>query len=157
MLIRRYQRSDSDAVVRLSLRAWAPVFASIKEVMDPDLYEVFYPEGWRSSQRDAIEAALSQQDAWVAEQEGTVIGFVSVVLHDAHRMGEIHMVAVDPDYQANGVGTALIEHATDWMRKSGMVVAMVETGGDPGHSPARHVYERTGFGLLPVARYFKRL
>jgi hypothetical protein len=34
---------------------------------------------------------------------------------------------------------------------------MVETGGDPGHAPARHVYEKTGFTLLPIARYFKAL
>jgi hypothetical protein len=34
---------------------------------------------------------------------------------------------------------------------------MVETGGDPGHAPARHTYEKSGFQLLPVARYFKKL
>jgi hypothetical protein len=34
---------------------------------------------------------------------------------------------------------------------------MVETGGDPGHAPARHVYERANYTLFPVARYFKAL
>jgi hypothetical protein len=34
---------------------------------------------------------------------------------------------------------------------------MVETGGDPGHAPARRTYERSGFTLLPIARYFKNL
>jgi hypothetical protein len=34
---------------------------------------------------------------------------------------------------------------------------MAETGGDPGHAPARAVYERAGFTLLPVARYFRTL
>jgi hypothetical protein len=38
-----------------------------------------------------------------------------------------------------------------------MTVAMVETGGDPGHAPARHTYEKQGFRLFPVARYFKKL
>jgi hypothetical protein len=38
-----------------------------------------------------------------------------------------------------------------------MRVAMVETGGDPGHAAARHVYERAGYRLLQVARYFKEL
>lgn len=38
-----------------------------------------------------------------------------------------------------------------------MSVAMVETGGDPGHERARHTYEKAGFELLPAARYFKKL
>jgi hypothetical protein len=40
---------------------------------------------------------------------------------------------------------------------AGMSIAMVETGGDPGHAPARHTYEKVGFELFPVARYFKKL
>jgi GNAT superfamily N-acetyltransferase len=51
----------------------------------------------------------------------------------------------------------LIEFALDWMRDAGMSIAMVETGGDPGHGPARRAYEKAGFGLWPVARYFKKL
>jgi len=38
-----------------------------------------------------------------------------------------------------------------------MSIAMVETGGDPGHERARHTYEKVGFELFPVARYFKKL
>jgi RimJ/RimL family protein N-acetyltransferase len=38
-----------------------------------------------------------------------------------------------------------------------MAVAMVETGGDPGHAASRRTYEKAGFVLLPIARYFKML
>lgn len=38
-----------------------------------------------------------------------------------------------------------------------MSVAMVETGGEPGRARSRHTYEKAGFELLPVARYFKKL
>lgn len=157
MTIRPYDDSDAEAVVCLSLRAWAPVFVSIEQAMDLEVYRAFYPDGWRASQRAAVEAALAEQDVWVAERDGAPVGFVSIVLHREDSMGEIHMVAVDPDYQAGGVGTALTEHAVDWMRRAGMAVAMVETGCDPGHAPARRTYERAGFGLHPVARYFKKL
>ncbi len=44
-----------------------------------------------------------------------------------------------------------------WLRRSGMRVAMVETGGDPGHTPARRVYEKTGYTVLPVSWYFQAL
>ena len=67
------------------------------------------------------------------------------------------MLAVDPDAQGRGIGTALTEVATSWLREAGMMVAMVETGSDPGHAPARRVYEKAGYRLLPVARYFKAL
>ena len=67
------------------------------------------------------------------------------------------MLAVDPDDQGRGIGTALTEFVTGWLREAGMTVAMVETGGDLGHAPARHVYEKANYTLLPVARYFKAL
>jgi hypothetical protein len=43
------------------------------------------------------------------------------------------------------------------MKDAGMSIAMVETGGDPGHEKARQTYEKVGFELFPVARYFKKL
>jgi GNAT superfamily N-acetyltransferase len=67
------------------------------------------------------------------------------------------MLAVDPDHQTGGIGTALMEFALDRLKDAGMRIAMVETGGDPGHAPARRTYERAGFTLLPIARYFKNL
>jgi hypothetical protein len=38
-----------------------------------------------------------------------------------------------------------------------MDIAVVETGGDPGHAPARALYEASGFTHLPIARYFRLL
>jgi hypothetical protein len=43
------------------------------------------------------------------------------------------------------------------MRSHGMDIAVVETGGDPGHAPARAAYEGAGFTVLPIARYFRLL
>ena len=154
MTIRSY--ADPDAVVRLSLRARAPVFESVEGAMDPEVYHAFYPD-WQESQRAAVRAALAGPHVWVAERDGAPVGFVSVRLHRDDGMGEVHMVAVDPDHQAEGVGKALVDAAVDWMREAGMAVAMVETGGDPGHAPARRTYERAGFRALPVARFFKKL
>jgi GNAT superfamily N-acetyltransferase len=67
------------------------------------------------------------------------------------------MVAVLTDFQGRGIGSALIEFAPCWMKDAGMPVAMVETGGVTGHQRARHTYEKVGFELWPVARYFKKL
>jgi hypothetical protein len=51
----------------------------------------------------------------------------------------------------------LTAFALERMKDAGMSVAMVEAGGDPGNAPARRTYEKAGFGLLPVTRYFKKL
>lgn len=67
------------------------------------------------------------------------------------------MVAVDPAWQRNGIGARLTSFAVRWMKDRGMAVAMVETGADPGHAPARRTYEQAGFTELPVSRYFRRL
>jgi RimJ/RimL family protein N-acetyltransferase len=42
-------------------------------------------------------------------------------------------------------------------RDAGVVLAAVDTGGDPGHAPARRVYEKAGFTGLPLVRYYARL
>ncbi len=158
MRIEPYEDSHLDAIKSLSIRAWTPVFDSLEKVMDLDVYRSFYPD-WRVSQIDAVEGVCTAADTkvWVAIDSGSILGFVAVKLHHESSMGEIYMVAVDPDYQRQGIGTALMEFALDWMQVAGMSVAMVETGGDPGHAPARCTYEKLGFRLFPVARYFKKL
>ncbi|MBW4689275.1 MAG: GNAT family N-acetyltransferase [Komarekiella atlantica HA4396-MV6] len=159
MRIEPYEDNQLDTIKSLSLRAWSPVFDSIQKAMDIEVYHSFYPDGWRVSQLNAVESVCTTADikVWVAIDSDSTVGFVAVKLHAESSMGEIYMIAVDPDYQRQGIGAALVEFALNWMKAAGMSVAMVETGGDPGHAPARCIYEKMGFGLFPVARYFKKL
>ena len=159
MQIESYNQVHLDAIIRLSLRAWTPVFESIQTAIDDEVYQAFYPEHWQISQQRAVEAVCKEKDThvWVAIEGNLPVGFVAVKLHAEDGMGEIYMVAVEPDFQGHGIGSALVQFALDWMKESGMSVAMVETGGDPGHAPACRTYEKAGFKLFPVARYFKKL
>ena len=157
--IRPFDDRDAEAVVDLSLRAWAPVFASLERVLGSEIFGRMHPD-WREDQRRAVEdvCAAKRERVWVAEEDGAAVGFVAIELHHPERsMGEISMLAVDPDYQGGGIGTALSEFALDRLEDAGMKVAMVETGGDPGHAAARRTYEKAGYVLLPIARYFKNL
>jgi GNAT superfamily N-acetyltransferase len=153
--IRNYAPSDEEAVVALSLRAWAPVFASLEQVLGRDLFARLHPD-WRQDQEAAVRAVLADPGmrVWVAAAGPEPIGFVAATLHQNRIIGEIYMLAVDPAHQRQGAGAALTGTATGWLRQSGMQVAMIETGGDPGHAPARRVYQRAGYTALPVARYF---
>lgn len=155
--IRSYITSDRAAVIDLALRAWAPVFNAIEDAMEPVVYEFFHPDGWREKQKEAVSASLCEHDVWVAKNAGNPVGFVSAVFHHENGVGEIHMIAVDPEHQRRGIATALSCHALEHFRQAGLSVAMVETGGDPGHAAARRTYEKAGFGMLAIARYFKKL
>ncbi|XSG77170.1 GNAT family N-acetyltransferase [Herpetosiphon llansteffanensis] len=156
--IRRYTAADGTAVGELSLRAWAPVFASMAAAMDAAVFSHFYPD-WQQDQRKAVAdvCAAETNQVWVALLDQQLAGFVSTTLHQATSMGEIVMLAVDPSYQQRGVGAALTNFAVEQFRSAGMRVAMVETGGDPGHEPARQTYAKQGFQLMPIARYFQAL
>jgi ribosomal protein S18 acetylase RimI-like enzyme len=155
---RPYRSDDEDVVVGLSLRAWAPVFASIEAVLGPEIFVRLHGD-WRQYQEKAVRDTLAGGDThtWVAETDRGVVGFVAARLHPEQLLGEIWMLAVDPTDQGQGIGLGLTELATEWLRDSGMKVAMVATGGDPGHAPARHVYEKAQFTLMPSAQYFRTL
>jgi ribosomal protein S18 acetylase RimI-like enzyme len=157
--IRPFEDRDTEPVVGLSLRAWAPAFASLEQTLGSEIFRRQHPD-WREDQRRAVEevCATKKGRVWVAEAGASAVGFVAVEYdHPEIGMGEISMLAVDPDHQGRGLGTALTGFALDRLKEAGMKVAVVETGGDPGHAPARHVYEKAGYTLLPIARYFKNL
>ena len=138
-------------MIDLSLRAWAPVFASLEQVLGSDIFRRMHPD-WREDQqrRWRTSAPRKGSGVWVAEIDRTIAGFVAIELHHPERsMGEISMLAVDPDHQGGGIGTALTEFALDRLEAAGMKVAMVETGGDPGHAAARRTYEKVGYVLCP--------
>ena len=157
--IRPFGDGDTEAVIDLSLRAWAPVFASLEQTLGSEIFRRQHPD-WREDQRRAVEdvCATKKGRVWVAEAGASAVGFVAVEFHHPeHSMGEISMLAVDPDHQGRSIGTALTGFALDRLKDAGMTVATVETGGDPGHAAARRTYEKAGYVLLPVARYFKNL
>jgi GNAT superfamily N-acetyltransferase len=157
--IREFCHSDLEMVVEFSLRAWGPVFDSVRGVLGDDIFLRLHPN-WMVNQEDAVRASCTndESDVFVAVAEGRPVGFVVIALNAFHeRMGVIDMIGVDPDYQRRGISARLTEFATEHMRSSGMDIAVVETGGDPGHAPARAAYETAGFTLLPIARYFRLL
>jgi GNAT superfamily N-acetyltransferase len=158
--IRDYRPADHDPVIELSLRAWAPNYASLETVLGAELNRRLHGEDWRGYQARSVSETLAAaaNRTWVALVDGRTSGFAVATVADPDRgLGEIVMLAVDPGSQGHGVGLALTDHATAWLRDAGMLVAMIGTGGDPGHAAARRLYERAGYDLMPIARYFKAL
>ena len=157
--IRPVREEDHDALEALAIRTWEPVFASVRAVLGDEIFLRLHPN-WSASQAETVRSICmnDERDVYVAVSDARPVGFVAVALNAFHeRMGVIEIIAVDRDYQRRGVGGRLTEFAADHMRRCGMDIAVVETGGDPGHASARALYGEAGFTLLPIARYFRLL
>jgi GNAT superfamily N-acetyltransferase len=157
--IRPVTAHDVAALVDVSLRAWAPVFASFRRVLGPVIYALVYP-AWEVQQRNVVEQSCAEGAdtvVWVAEVDGTVVGFIAYILQHEAKTGVVDLLAVHPDYQNRGIGTSLNAFALDRMKASGMLLADLHTGGDPGHAPARRAYEKAGYTALPLVHYYKAL
>jgi ribosomal protein S18 acetylase RimI-like enzyme len=124
------------------------------DVVGSRLFELLFTDDWRAYQEKDVRRACGTYHVSVADADRTVAGFVAVDLPEGEPHGEIYMIAVSPDHQGEGVGRRLTEWAVQQMRDAGRKLAIVNTGGDAGHAPARAVYEKAGFVSLPAEQYF---
>ena len=148
-----------DDVLSITRAAWSPVFPLMRNDIPRYVFDAFYPDGWLKRQLADVEATCldDETDMWVAVTDEILSGFLGLRAHEEDSMGEIYIIAVDPAHQRRGIGAALMDFAFEWMHTRGLAMAMVETGGDRGHAPARATYESAGFARYPVARYFRKL
>jgi len=153
--IRSVRDDDVEELIQLSLSAWPPIFASFEQILGGAIYNLIWPD-WQAGQRQAVEAVCRDRDrtaVLVAQLDGRAVGFLAYELNVRDRVGDVVLLAVDPDYQNMGIGTELNKAALDRMKAAGMIMARVETGGDPSHAPARRCYEKAGYRALPIVRY----
>lgn len=157
--VRPYRSEDRATLLALSLRSWEPVFSAMESEVSSFVYECFYPRGWRVRQEADLAEVLDREAERidVAVIDSQVVGWVCTRLHLEDDMGEVYVLAVDPERQRQGIATALMDRSFERIRAAGLRMAMVETGGDSGHAPSRSIYEAAGFQRWPVARYFKDL
>ena len=156
--IRPARETDLGSMIELTLLAFEPIFESFKRILGEEIFPVLYPS-WQETQRKIVEDAFADQDIsmWVAEVGSQVVGLITLKLDEKFKIGEVHFLAVHPAHQKQGFGIELNAFALDKMREAGMEVAMVSTGGDPSHAPARRTYEKTGYISLPIVNYYQKL
>ena len=157
--IRVYEDEDIHDIVELSLLAWEPVFVSFEKVLGPKIFRIVYPD-WRQGQADGVEKVCRDEEKYhtlVAEVDAKVVGFLTYELNQENKNGEVVLLAVHPNYQNDGIGTTLNLMALEKMKAAGMELAVVGTGGEEGHAPARRSYEKAGYTPLPLVRYYKDL
>ncbi len=88
------------------------------------------------------------------ERDGRLAGFCWTKVHEDHDppLGEIYVVAVDPDYQGLGLGRGLTLAGLDWLADRGLKTGMLYV--DAENTPALRLYESLGFAVDHVDRAY---
>ena len=141
----------------IAIKAWIPVREEFKKMLGDKLYEAFF-DGWQTNKKSSVINSLKSGRGYVALVKGTVAGFISYCVDESTKTGEILENAVDPRFNGMGIGTMMYNFAIEKMREEGMRFAVVTTGADDAHAPARRSYEKAGFEkYLPSVKYFKEI
>ena len=159
IFIRPARADDAERCGEIAVQAWRPIFNTWREILGDSVWDRVYGD-WEFQKRSSVVCQLRDHAhlAAVSERDGEIVGFVTWRLDHDRQIGQISNNAVDPACQGHGVGTAQIEWVLEYFRSEGMRAARVLTGGDPGHAPARAMYERAGFArALPCVEYFLEL
>jgi len=134
MEIRPYRPDDLDETVRLWYRTWHHTFPELRH---PQTFDQ-----WRLRFRDEISAT---EQVWVAEVNGRIVGFLAV----KQAAGYLHQLFVDPEWQRQGIGTALMTKAKA-LAPEGLSLHTLEQNAE-----ARAFWENHGFrpgrtGINPI-------
>lgn len=133
----------------------------IRELTGPDL-----AKGFLEALASLAEVKLSQTDAlnvfqkrlrdgihtYIALVEGVVVGTASLFIeqkfiHSGGRVGHIEDVAVRKDLQLKGLGTRLVEHATEEARRQGCYKVLLNCFEDRVGFYQRLGYRRQDVGM----------
>lgn len=134
MVIRPYDPNDRRAVEALLPRLCIGAAAWI----DPD--------DMLGVVRRWVDESLAGGTVFVAERDGTVVGFVTVT-ERPHFTGRpeayVGELAVAEDSARSGVGRALMAAVEDWARERGLARVSLDTGA--ANAGARRFYEALGY------------
>jgi GNAT superfamily N-acetyltransferase len=158
--IRSYQPADLESILDIAVAAWQPIVTSSKEIVGEELFEIISPDP-DASKRERVTGACQEDDprqVWVAEIDSEIVGFITVHMYHDRKVAEIGNNAVSTAHHHKGVGTKMYDFVLEKMKQAGMEAAIVTTGGDEAHAPARRAYEKVGFsGPVPSVAYHIKL
>lgn len=111
--VRKFEERDAERVAEIMYESFKTVF---KERWESE------KKGNGDSYKKCVhnETPTSVTTAFVAEQDGKVIGFLHIDANLHRKLGILHSIGVDPNVFARGVGKAMVAEAEKLWRKHRM-------------------------------------
>ncbi len=158
-MIRKYKEKDLPVIASIGNRAWQNIYKMYHDLYGDELFLSLVPNRNTAKGEQIRQHALKHPDwIYVCEENGEIVGFVTFMLDQALKIGEIGNNAVDPECGLKGIGQQLYAELFKRFKEEGMLYAKVSTGLDDAHLPARRAYERAGFNIKKEdITYFKKL
>lgn len=98
---------------------------------------------WRKARHVDDDIASNPGGIFVFEDEGTIVGYVTILFDRGASIGRIPNLAVTARAQGRGIGRKLLDHALDYIKANGMTLAKIETL--VGNEVGMHLYPAMGF------------
>lgn len=111
--VREATVEDAEAIQRVARRAWRETY----DFMDEDTVEEMLAQGYSV---EFLSEAIERPELtlFVAERDGEAVGYASCERPGEDGVGQVS-VYVAPDHWREGLGTALLERATAYLREAG--------------------------------------
>ena len=99
---------------------------------------------------EMVSGYLNHQESQEIWLTGTIDSRALAVAYCApEKMTEgtwnLYLIAVHPEYQGQGIGTAMIEHVEQILATQGERILLVETSGLDDFAPTRSFYQQRGY------------
>lgn len=160
MDIRPYVERDLPRLIEVTIDTFGPFYEANFRPLVGETVFAHQHGAWREDYRAQVPTLHdppAHKYVAVAEDEGDLLGYVAWNIEPGRRHGEVEILAVKQQHRRTGTGRMLCEHAFSDMRDRAVEVAVIGTGGDAFHAPARALYSSLGCIELPVAVFFKQL
>jgi len=160
MIIKTLGDSDVQILIDIAIDTFQPFYEGyVRDLLGETVFQHQHGH-WRegyATDIPTLDDPKSGRHVAIAEIDEAIIGFVSWKIGVKPNHGEIHLLAVSEPCRREHVGRELCLYAMAEMKRSGIDVVEIGTGGDAFHLPARSLYESLGFTPIPVVAYLKKI
>ena len=142
MLIRLYQTADLPELRRITIEGFEGI--AIDQNVENQLgILASHDWRWRKARHVDDDCETNPAGVFVAEEFGSIVGYISTRLDHESGKGRIPNLAVDDSSRGRGIGRELIKFALEYLRREGMAFVMIETM--VNNPVGRHLYPSCGF------------